>query len=111
VTRPVDGITLAQAGKILGVARSTVQEWVSSGRLPVHGQPGESRRLSQADVEQLAAAVYAGDAGLSLLEMAGYDGGNAGGDKGGFPYVVTLFGYEVLDRLRAAGLREVEVGQ
>jgi hypothetical protein len=55
--RPVDAVTLEQAGRILGVARSTVQLWVIAGRIQSHGRR-EHRMLSQGDVEQLATLVY-----------------------------------------------------
>lgn len=56
--RPVDGVTLEEAARILGVARSTVQEWLLAGRISTHGTTGQQRRLSQSDVEALALELY-----------------------------------------------------
>ncbi len=55
---PIDAVTLHEAARILGVARSTVQEWVIAGRLSTRGTSGAHRRLSRADVEALALELY-----------------------------------------------------
>ena len=58
VMRPVDAVTLTEAARILGVARSTVQLWVIAGRLRSYGGRGQHRMLSQADLEELARFTY-----------------------------------------------------
>ncbi len=53
----VDPVTFDEAARILGCARSTVQVMIADGRLTASG-PYERGRLSRADVEALALAVY-----------------------------------------------------
>jgi hypothetical protein len=56
--RPVDGVTLAKAARILGTSKSSTRRLVLAGRLTSHGDRYQQRMLSLADVEQLAAQVY-----------------------------------------------------
>ena len=52
----IDGVTLAEAARILGASVWTVRRHIDAGDLPVSG-PVERRRLSRADVEQLAVTL------------------------------------------------------
>jgi hypothetical protein len=56
--RAIDPVTFAGAGRILGVARSTVQRMVLDGRLTSFGETNTHRRLSQSEVESLATRIY-----------------------------------------------------
>ncbi len=51
--RPVDGITLDEAARIVGCSRRTLVRHIDAGRLPA-GPKHERRRVSRADAEALA---------------------------------------------------------
>ncbi len=55
---PPDGITIAEAARILGVNSTTVSRMLWAGELVSHGARHARRRLSRAHVEQLAVARY-----------------------------------------------------
>lgn len=95
----VDPVTFDEAARILGCARSTVQVMIADGRLTASG-PYERGRLSRADVEALALAVYdwrqhVDDPGAYWLtshqaaDLLGVSRQRLGqlGDKGFVPYV------------------------
>ncbi len=54
---PIDPLTLAEAGVILGCSRSTVRRHVLAGRLPAAPRY-KQRTLPRTDVEALALQVY-----------------------------------------------------
>ncbi len=56
--RPLDGITVAEAARILDVTTTTVHRMVLNGQLVAHGQRHAHRRLSRAEVERVAVARY-----------------------------------------------------
>jgi hypothetical protein len=56
--RPLDPVTYAEAGRILGVTASSVRRRVIAGQLRTWRRRQKHRTLSRADVEALALRTY-----------------------------------------------------